>query len=110
MAFDEYLVERIRQGFDIRQVAFRELKMMGGLCFMVDDKMCIGVVKDQLMARIDPNEEKSALALEGAKPMNLTGKPMRGYVFVNPEGYDFEEDLDRWIDMCLDFNPKAKRS
>ena len=55
MAFDEHLGDRIRDELTAQRVDYREMKMMGGLCFMVDDKMCVGVVGDQLMARIDPD-------------------------------------------------------
>jgi len=86
------------------------MKMMGGLCFMVDDKMCIGIVKESLMARIDPEEEDDLLTKEGSKPMDFTGRPMKGYLFIEPEGVDMDEDLDFWVEKCLDFNPKAKSS
>ncbi len=86
------------------------MKMMGGLCFMVDDKMCIGIVKESLMARIDPEEEDDLLSKEGSKPMDFTGRPMKGYLFIEPEGVDMDEDLDFWVEKCLDFNPKAKSS
>jgi len=86
------------------------MKMMGGLCFMVDDKMCIGIVKESLMARIDPEEEDDLLSKEGSKPMDFTGRPMKGYLFIESEGVDMDEDLDFWVEKCLDFNPKAKSS
>ena len=86
------------------------MKMMGGLCFMVDDKLCIGIVKESLMARIDPEEEDDLLTKEGSKPMDFTGRPMKGYLFIESEGVDMDEDLDFWVEKCLDFNPKAKSS
>ena len=77
---------------------------------MVDDKLCIGIVKESLMARIDPEEEDDLLTKEGSKPMDFTGRPMKGYLFIEPEGVDMDEDLDFWVEKCLDFNPKAKSS
>ena len=83
---------------------------MGGLCFMVDDKMCIGIVKNQLMARIHPHNYATYLAEEGVHPMNFTGRAMKGYVFVDSMAIDEEKELTRWIQRCLDFNPLAKSS
>lgn len=77
---------------------------------MVDDKMCVGVVKNNLMARLDPDIYEDVLKREGARPMDFTGRPMKGYVFVEPEGVDMEADLESWVDLCLDFNPRAKSS
>ncbi len=77
---------------------------------MVDEKMCIGVVKDSLMARIDPEKYNEALSKKGCREMDFTGRSMKGFVFVGPEGVDLEEDLGYWTDLCLEFNPKAKAS
>jgi len=110
MAYDEYLADRLRNSLNERNTAYEEKKMMGGLCFMVDDKMCVGIVKDQLMARIDPDEYEEALTLPGARPMDFTGRPMKGYVFVAPEGIDSDAELDNWVDKCIEFNPHAKSS
>ena len=110
MAFDENLADRVRDELDAQKVTFNELKMMGGLCFMVDDKMCVGAVGDQLMARIDPDIYTEALKREGASEMNFTGRPMKGYVFVNPDGTDMDNDLAYWVELCVEFNPFAKSS
>ena len=77
---------------------------------MVDDKMCVGIVKDVLMARIDPDIHEEALTKKGCRDMDFTGKPMKGFVFVDPEAVDLDSDLDYWIGLCLDFNPRAKSS
>lgn len=110
MAFDEFLAERISTILKQKNVLFETKKMMGGLCYMVNDKMCVGVVNNSLMARIDPAMYEDALNKKGAKPMDFTGRPMKGYVFVEPEGVDFEADLEEWVQLCVDFNPKAKSS
>lgn len=110
MPYDELLADRIRNTLKEKRVVSTEKKMMGGLCFMVDDKMCVGIVKNELMARIDPEIYVQALSKKGCKEMNFTGRPMKGFVFVEPEGIDLDKDLDYWIDLCLDFNPKAKSS
>ena len=85
MAHDEQLAARVRQFFKARVVAFEEKRMMGGLCFMVDRKMCVGVEKKRLMARIDPSVYERALGRKGCVPMDFTGRPMRGFLFVDGE-------------------------
>ena len=116
MAYDEYLADRVRQNLSERRVDFRELKMMGGLCIMVDEKMCVGIMKskesgeDLIMARVGEDAYEKALEKKGCKPMTFTGKSMKGMVYVDADGFDFEEDLDEWIQLCLDYNPFAKAS
>ncbi len=110
MAYSELLADRIRQVLDTKHVTYEEKKMMGGLCFMVDDKMCVGVVKEEMMARIDPKMYEESLKKPGCKEMNFTGRAMKGFVFVEGEGIDMDEDLEYWVQLCLDFNPFAKSS
>ncbi len=110
MAYDEWMADRIRQALKEQGAACEEKKMMGGLCFMVDDKMCVGVVKGMLMARIDPDRYDEALARKGCRAMDFTGRPMKGFVFVEPDGLDTDIDLAYWVGMCLEFNPRAKSS
>lgn len=110
MAYNELLADRIRLQLKSKQVAFAEKKMMGGLTFMVDDKMCVGIVKENLMCRIDPEIYEQALHKEGCKPMDFTGRPMAGYVFIEPHAIDLDDQLAYWIQLALDFNPKAKSS
>ena len=110
MAYSEQLADRIRISLKTKHINFIEKKMMGGLCFMVDDKMCVGIIKEDLMARIDPEIYEDALKTKGCRQMDFTGKPMKGYVLINPQGIDMESDLDYWIALALDFNPKAKSS
>ncbi|APG59895.1 TfoX/Sxy family protein [Christiangramia salexigens] len=110
MAYDEFLAERIRGVLNRKKLHFLEKKMMGGLCYMVDDKMCVGVVKNELMARIGPEAYKKALTIKGSKLMNFTGRPMKGFVFVQPEALDMQDDLEYWIELSLAFNPIARSS
>lgn len=116
MAYDEYLADRIRQQLIDKRTAFTELKMMGGLCFKVDNKMLCGIHIDKkfgdslLMARIGVNAYDKELEKTECLPMDFTGRPMRGYIFVTPNGFDTESQLSYWIDLCLDFNPLAKAS
>lgn len=116
MAYDDYFADRVRQIFEEKGAAFYEKKMMGGLIFMVNNKMCVGVDKDRklnvdrLMVRVGPNAYQEALQMEGACNMNFTGKPMKGFVFVGPDGFDTDDDLEKWLDMALVYNPFAKSS
>lgn len=84
--------------------------MFGGLCFMVNDKMCVGIIKQDLMARIDPKTEDIFLKDKGARIMDFTHRPMKGFLYVDPSGTDMDEDLKKWIFRCLEYNPKAHSS
>jgi len=110
MAYDEYLQERIESILNEKRIQYDARKMMGGLVYMVDDKMCFGIVKGDLMARVGTDAYDELMERNGARPMDFTKRPMKGYIFVAPEGIDYEEDLEFWIDKCLEFNPMAKAS
>ncbi|MGE3801424.1 MAG: TfoX/Sxy family protein [Candidatus Kapaibacterium sp.] len=110
MAYSNGLAERVRATLEERRIPFEEKKMMGGLTFMVDEKMCVGIVGEDLMARIDPDIYEEALTKEGCKEMEFTGRPMKGFVFVEPEGTGRDGQLEYWINLCLQYNPKAKSS
>ena len=110
MAFNEFLGDRIRQILTDKSVHYFEKRMFGGLCFMVDDKMCLGIVKDEIMARIGTDAYSDALEKEGCNEMNFTGRPMKGYVFLTDDAIDLESDLEYWVQLALDFNPLAKAS
>jgi len=84
MAYSDKLSARVAQIFLRKAIAFEVKKMMGGLCFMVDDKMCVGNNDDLLMARIAPDIFEHALTRLGCQPMDFTGRSMRGFVFVDP--------------------------
>lgn len=109
MAYSEYLVERVRQRLSKVNIT-DEKKMMGGLIFMVDDKMCLGVDidkstgKDRLMVRVGKAAHEDLVFKKGSREMDFTGRVMRGFLFIGPEGFDSEEDLDFWVDKALEFN------
>ena len=110
MAYNKFLSDRIRQVLENKHVSFVEKEMMGGLTFMVDEKMCVGIIKENLMARIDPDIYEDALTRKGCREMDFTKRPMKGFVVVEPEGIDTDENLEYWVQLALDFNPKAKSS
>ena len=109
MAYDERLADRIREIL-VDQPQVEEKQMMGGVAFMVNNKMCVGVIKDEMMARIDPDIFEEAIQKPGCRPMDFTHKPMKGWVFISPEGIDTVKDLEYWIGLALEFNPKVKVS
>lgn len=110
MAYDTALADRVTDLLVSHRASFETKAMMGGLCFMVNGKMCVGVEKQRLMVRLDPAVEADALRRVGCKPMDFTGRPMKGYVFVHPEGYESDAQLRHWVELALAFNPKAKAS
>lgn len=116
MAYDEYLAEKMSQSLQQRRVSFEAKKMMGGVAFMVNEKMCIGLNrdkdtgKDRLMVRVGEEAQEMCMKRTGCRPMDFTGRPMKGFVHVDPEGFDLEEDWDFWIEAALKYNPLAKKS
>lgn len=110
MAYNEQLAQRVREAIANRDTKVEEKKMMGGLTFMVNDKMCVGVVRDELMVRINPVEHELALTQPGCREMDFTGKPMKGFVFVGLDGTGDDESLYYWIDMAMRYNSIAKSS
>lgn len=109
MAYSEQLAERIRCGMP-PGMRVEEKKMMGGLTFMVDNKMCVGVIKDELMVRIDPSLQETVLAKTGCREMDMTGRPMRGFFLINDVGLKTAADLEYWLELALDYNKIAKPS
>lgn len=116
MAYDEYLADRIRRQLKEKHIVFSEMKMMGGLLFKVDNKMFCGIHIDKkygdslLMARIGEDTYETEIQSKHCLPMNFTGRPMRGYIFVTPDGFDSENDLSHYLELCMTFNPLAKAS
>lgn len=102
MAYDERLAERVRTLLRHKH-RVSERKMFGGLAFMVRGHMCCGIVGGDLMARVGPARYDEALAWPGARPMDFTGKPVAGFVYVGPSGVKRTTQLRRCIDAALDF-------
>ena len=110
MAYNEKLADRTREIISLTQKNVEEKKMFGGLCFMVNDKMCVGVEQDRMMVRFDPAKFEEVMEKEGCKPMDFTGKVMKGFVFVDIDVLNTKKKLEYWINLALDFNKKAKPS
>lgn len=75
---------------------------------MLNDKMCVGIIKDELMCRINPDMYEAVLEKKGCRPMDFTGRPMKGWIVVDERGMKNKRDFDYWIDLALDFNEKVK--
>ncbi len=102
MSYDESVAERLREAFSTRHDV-TEKKMFGGIAFMVSGNMCCGVVNDTLMVRVGSDQYAVALKKPHAREMDFTGKPMKGFVYVAPEGFESDDDLANWVNICLDF-------
>lgn len=110
MSYNEKLADRVREIIALTQDRVEEKKMFGGLCFMVNDKMCVGIEMERMMVRLDPLVYEEALEKEGCTPMDFTGKVMKGYVFVDAAVLSTNKKLDYWVQLALDFNKKARPS
>lgn len=102
MAYDEKLAERLRKVFMRRKGAV-EKKMFGGIAYMVDGHMCCGIAKDMLVVRVGPDAYEEALKEKYVRVMDFTGKPMKGYVYVEAGGIKSDESLKSWIDRGIKF-------
>ena len=111
MSYDTNLANRIRAYFDGRS-DIQEKHMFGGLAFMLHGHMCVGATDHRLMARVGPKHYSKALTDMHATIMDFTGKPLNGFVYVEPEGISSEKGLNQWIEQCERFvdslPPKAK--
>lgn len=110
MAIDEQLTNRVRELIAPFSENVEEKKMFGGICFMVNDKMCVGVKTEHLMVRINPAKQEEALSKEGCKPTVMKGKTMEGFVWVDPYTITTKTKLNYWIKLALEYNTIAKSS
>ena len=110
MAYNEKLADRTREIIADTHKITEEKKMFGGLCFMVNDKMCVGVEQERLMVRLDPVKYDEVIEKEGCKPMDFTGKVMKGFVFVDADALKTKKQLAYWVGLALEYNKIAKSS
>lgn len=106
MAYDRELADRIREAL-APQPLVREVKMFGGLSFMVNERMAVGVMKDgALLVRADPERADELLAAKGAQPAEMgAGRPMsKGWIAVDEEAIATQDDLGFWIGVALEYN------
>ena len=110
MAYNEKLTNMVRELISQTHKNVEEKAMFGGLCFMVDDKMCVGVNKERLMIRFDPGKNDEVMEKEGARPMEFTSRTMKGFAFVDEKVLTTKKKLEYWIKLALDYNKFAKSS
>jgi len=102
MPYDEGLAERLREVLEA-QPGISEKKMFGGLAFMSRGYMFVGILGDVLMARVGPADYEQALTQAHVRKMDFTGRPMKGYVYVDPPGFEDDSELSEWALTCLRF-------
>ncbi|HQQ95292.1 MAG TPA: TfoX/Sxy family protein [Bacteroidia bacterium] len=109
MPYSHKLADRVREALQ-KLPDVEEKEMMGGLTFMVKDKMCVGIIKEEMMCRIDPERHEAEIEKTGCRTMDFTKRPMKGYVMVDDSGMRSKKEFDYWINLCLEYNSKAKSS
>src|SRR5262245_49202481 len=102
MAYDETLASRVRNILSPAS-GFSEKKMFGGLCFLIHGNMCCGVLKNELVLRVEPGQAQELLHRAHTRPMDFTGRPMKGFVFVEAGGLGTDRQLRDWVSMALSF-------
>jgi len=102
MAYNETLAVRMRKKL-ARKHDVTEKPMFGGLSFLLKGKMFCGVLKENLVVRIDPESSGELLNLPYVRPMDFTGRPMRGFLYVSPSGYKTDRELSKWVERSIDF-------
>jgi len=102
MSYDETLADRVRAVL-ARKRGISEKKMFGGLAFLVKGHMACGIIGDDLMVRVGPEAYGAALTKAGARPMNFTGKAMKGLVYVGPRGYARAPSLKAWVEQGVSY-------
>jgi TfoX/Sxy family transcriptional regulator of competence genes len=102
MAYDQGLAQRVRDLLE-GHPGFEEKKMFGGIGYMLAGNMACGVNKDDLIVRVGPDRYEEALAQPVARVFDMTGRPMKGWVVVEPQGVEEDEDLEAWVQQGVDF-------
>lgn len=111
MAYDTELADRIRKYLvNISNLEIEEKEMFSGLTFMINGKMCINVSGENLMCRFDPILHEEITHKKGFEAMIMKGKRYKGYCYIRPEGFETRKDFEYYLQLCLDFNKRAKSS
>lgn len=116
MAFDETLAKRVR-ALLIGRTGYGERRMFGGIAFMLDGRMCCGVLNDELVTRVSAADYAAALQQPQVRPMDFTGRPMKGYLYIAPAATADDGNLAMWVERCVSFvttlpakTPKPKKT
>lgn len=109
MVYDKNLANRIR--LILRKcIDVTEKEMFGGISFLINGKMCCGVIKKDLVLRVDPRNYKILLSRPNFRPMDFTGRPLKGFVYVNQAGYKSAASLDKLVNLSLDYVTSLKKN
>ncbi|MCC6330313.1 MAG: TfoX/Sxy family protein [Acidobacteria bacterium] len=108
MPYDETLADRTRSIIARTESDVEEKRMFGGICFMVNGKMCVGVKSDRMMVRFDPALTDEIMEKNGVGPMDFTKRTLKGFAFVEIEVLATDKELEYWVALALDFNKRAK--
>lgn len=101
MGYNERLAEKVRALLKKHKITEKE--MFGGLAFMLDGKMSVGITGDDLMLRVGKEQHEKALALPAARPMDFTGRPMKGFVYIGPTGWQRDATLKKCVEMSVGY-------
>ena len=102
MVYNEQLAEKTRALIS-RRKGFSEKKMFGGVAYLINGNMSCGVLKDDLVVRVGPEEYDKVLALPSARPMDFTHRSIRGFVYVDPRGWSRSGALKKWVAIGVDY-------
>lgn len=109
MAYNQILANRIREQLQELE-GIEEKEIFGGLCFLLKDKMFVGVIKEEMLCRIEPDFYEEAIEKPGCHEMLFTGKPSKGWVMIEDSGLKTVKDYKYWIGLAIDYNQHAKSS
>jgi TfoX/Sxy family transcriptional regulator of competence genes len=102
MAYDKKLANRVHKILE-NYKNITEKEMFGGMAFLMNGKMCCGVIKNNLVIRVGPKNYGKALTKSHVSPMDFTGKPLKGFVYVNSRGYKSSKTLTNWVNLGVDY-------
>lgn len=111
MAYDIKLADRIREYLSrVTNIEIEEKEMFRGMTFMVNGKMCVGVSGDEMMVRFDPEQQDEISEQQGFRGMQMKNREYKGYGYINQEVLKKNKQFEYWVNLCLEFNPRAKAS
>ena len=110
MAYNEKLANRVREFIALKHTNVEEKKMFGGLSFMVNGKMCVGVKEKRMLVRIDPEMTDAVAEKVGCTPMVHAGKTMKGFIFIDIDMLQTKQRLEYWVKLALEYNNIARRA
>lgn len=110
MPYNEKLADRVRELIAVSEKSVEEKQIFSGLCFMVNDKMCVAIKIDSIMIRFDPAITEKIMEMDGIRPMIRTGKSMKGFAYVSDEVLTTRKQLEHWVGLALDYNKIARSS